>query len=66
MQSRQSSDNDDEELSATAAATYKKQSSDIVDAFNDLLEKAQPELEDTRASRVSVVCPTATFHCDFC
>ena len=48
MQSRQSSDDDDGELSAPAAATYKSHSSDIVDVLNDLLDKAQTELDDTR------------------
>ena len=48
VQSRQSSDDDDGELSAPAAATYKSHSSDIVDVLNDLLDKAQTELDDTR------------------
>merc|ERR1719414_2422993 len=48
VQSRQSSDDDDGELSAPAAAAYKSHSSDIVDVLNDLLDKSQTELDDTR------------------
>merc|ERR1712136_526813 len=43
VQSRQSSDDEDGELSAPAAATYKTHSSDIVDVLNDLLDKSQTE-----------------------
>ena len=53
VQSRQSSDDDDGELSAPAAATYKSHSSDIVDVLNDLLDKAQTELDDTRHAESS-------------
>ena len=48
VQSRQSSDDDDGELSAPAAATYRSHSSDIIDVLNDLLGKAQSKLDDTR------------------
>ena len=39
---------DDHELSAPVAAAYKSHSSNIVDVLNDLLDKAQIELDDTR------------------
>eukprot|EP00450_Noctiluca_scintillans_P037561 CAMPEP_0194549592 /NCGR_PEP_ID=MMETSP0253-20130528/95285_1 /TAXON_ID=2966 /ORGANISM="Noctiluca scintillans" /LENGTH=308 /DNA_ID=CAMNT_0039397023 /DNA_START=76 /DNA_END=1000 /DNA_ORIENTATION=- len=48
VQSRQSSNDDDDELSAPVAAAYKSHSSNIVDVLNDLLDKAQIELDDTR------------------
>ena len=48
VQSRQSSNDDDDELSAPVAAAYKSHSSNIVDVLNDLLEKAQTELDDIR------------------
>jgi len=48
VQSRQSSNDDDDELSAPVAAAYKSHSSNIVDVLNDLLDKAQTELDDTR------------------
>merc|ERR1712136_682181 len=41
VQSRQSSNDDDDELSAPVAAAYKSHSSNIVDVLNDLLDKAQ-------------------------
>ena len=53
VQSRQSSDDDDDGLSALAAATYKSHSSDTVDALNDLLDKAQTELDDSRHAESS-------------
>ena len=53
VQSRQSSVDDDGELSAPAAATYKSHSSDIVHVFNDLLDKAQTQIDDTRHSVAS-------------
>ena len=53
VQSRQSSDDDDCELSAPAAATYKSHSSDIIDVFNDLLDKVQTQLDETRHSVAS-------------
>jgi len=48
VQSRQSSDDEDDELSAPEAAAYKSHSSNIVDVLNDLLDTAQTELDDTR------------------
>jgi len=48
VQSRQASDDDDSELSAPAAAAYVSHSSDIVDVLNDLLDKAQTQLDETR------------------
>jgi chromosome segregation ATPase len=46
IQSEQSSDDDD--AGAPAPATYENQSGGILDVLNDLLEKAQGELEKTR------------------
>ena len=48
VQSRQASDDDDSELSAPAAAAYVSHSSDIVDVLNDLMDKVQTQLEETR------------------
>ena len=53
VRSRKSSDDDDGELSAPAAATYKSHSSDIVDVLNELLDKAQTEFDDTRHAESS-------------
>merc|ERR1712136_478448 len=47
VQSRQASDDDDSELSAPAAAVYVSHSSDIVDVLNNLLDKAQNQLDET-------------------
>ena len=48
VQSRQSSDDDDGELSALSVASYKRHSSVVVEVLNDLLDRAQTELDDTR------------------
>ena len=48
VQSRQSSDDDDSELSSLPAASYKRHSSVIVEVLNDLLDKDQTEFDDTR------------------
>eukprot|EP00450_Noctiluca_scintillans_P002421 CAMPEP_0194482150 /NCGR_PEP_ID=MMETSP0253-20130528/4235_1 /TAXON_ID=2966 /ORGANISM="Noctiluca scintillans" /LENGTH=688 /DNA_ID=CAMNT_0039321673 /DNA_START=47 /DNA_END=2116 /DNA_ORIENTATION=+ len=48
VQSRQASDDGDSEFSAPAAAAYASHSSDIVDVLNDLLDKAQTQLDETR------------------
>jgi len=48
VQSQQGSQNDDEELGAPAAATYKSHSSGIVDVLEDMKEKAESELKDLR------------------
>jgi chromosome segregation ATPase len=48
VQSQQSSDSDDEELGAPAAATYKTHSSSIVDVLEDLKEKAEGQLAELR------------------
>merc|ERR1719182_382704 len=44
----QSKQSDEEELAAPAAATYKSQSSGIVDVLEDLKEKAEGELSEAR------------------
>ena len=46
--SRQARNDNDSELSALAAAAYVSHSSDIVDARNDLMDKAQTQLDETR------------------
>merc|ERR1719281_736789 len=48
VQSRASSDDDDAELGAPAAATYKSHSSGIVDILSDMKDKAEAELADAR------------------
>ena len=48
VQNRQASDDDDSELSAPAAAAYVSHSSDIVDVLNDLMDKVQTQLDETR------------------
>merc|ERR1712127_17126 len=48
VQSQQGSQNDDEELGAPAAATYKSHSSGIIDVLEDMKEKAEAELKDLR------------------
>ena len=47
---RQSSNDNVDELSVLVAAAYRSHSSNIVDVLNDFLEKAQTELGDTRHS----------------
>jgi hypothetical protein len=48
VQARQGASSDDEEFGAPAAATYKSQSSNIIDVLEDLKEKAEEELADVR------------------
>jgi chromosome segregation ATPase len=48
VQSQQGSDEDDAELGAPAAATYKSHSTGIFDVLEDMKEKAEVELSDTR------------------
>merc|ERR1719420_1366937 len=48
VQSQQSSDDDDSEYGAPAAATYKSHSSSIIDILADMKEKAEGELSDLR------------------
>merc|ERR1719195_2482670 len=53
VQSQQGTQNDDEELGAPAAATYKSHSSGIVDVLEDMKEKAESELKDLRNEETS-------------
>merc|ERR1719195_59516 len=53
VQSQQRSQNDDEELGAPAAATYKSHSSGIVDVLDDLKEKAEEQLSELRKAEVN-------------
>ena len=48
VQSRPSSNDVDVELSAPVVVACKSHSSNIVDVFSDLLDKAQTEFDDTR------------------
>jgi hypothetical protein len=48
VQSQQSSDSDDEEMGAPAAATYKTHSTSIFDVLEDLKEKAEGQLAELR------------------
>merc|ERR1719420_2770556 len=48
IQSQQASADSDEELGAPDPAAYKSKSGGIVDVLNDLLEKAESQLEDCR------------------
>ena len=48
VHSRQASDEGNRELSALAAAAIASHSSDIVDVLNDLMDKAQTQLDETR------------------
>jgi len=48
VQSQQSDENDDLELGAPAAATYKTHSNGILDVLEDLKEKAEGQLSDLR------------------
>ena len=48
VRGRQASDDDVSDLSAPAAAAYVSHSSDIVDVLNDLLDKAEAPLDETR------------------
>merc|ERR1719284_564685 len=49
VQDKQSSDSDDDDSGAPQAAAYSNQSGGIVDTLNDLLEKAQTQLDTARA-----------------
>jgi len=53
VQSQQSSDSDDEELGAPAAATYKSHSTGIFDVLEDLKEKAEGQLAELRKAEAS-------------
>jgi len=53
VQSQQSSDSDDEELGAPAAATYKSHSSSIFDVLEDMKEKAEGQLAELRKTESS-------------
>jgi hypothetical protein len=53
IQSNQKSDDEDEDTGAPAAATYENQSGGILDVLNDLLEKAQGELDKARAQETA-------------
>ena len=48
VRGRQASDDDDSEISVPSAAAYVSHSSDIVDVLNDLLDKAEAQLDETR------------------
>jgi len=50
IQDSQKSDDEDADAGAPAAAAYENQSGGILDVLNDLLEKAQGELDKTRAA----------------
>jgi len=53
VQSQQSSQSDDGETEAPAAATYKSHSSGIIDVLEDMKEKAESELKDLRNEETS-------------
>merc|ERR1719162_2826823 len=53
VQSKQSDESDDLELSAPAAATYKTQSGGILDVLEDMKEKAEGQLSDLRKAEVN-------------
>merc|ERR1719416_55121 len=53
VQSQQNDQNDDLELGAPAAATYKTQSGGILDVLEDLKEKAEGQLSDLRKAEVN-------------
>jgi len=55
VQSSQESEDADEELGAPAVAAYKGQSSGIVDTINDLLEKAEGQLEEARKKETTAL-----------
>lgn len=48
VQSSEKEEDDDDEFGAPAAAVYKSQSGSIVDVLQDLLEKAETQLDDSR------------------
>jgi chromosome segregation ATPase len=53
VQSTQNADDDDSEMGAPAASTYKGHSSGILDVLADLTEKAQTQLDDLRHAETS-------------
>mmetsp|Transcript_8161 Transcript_8161/g.22558 ORF Transcript_8161/g.22558 Transcript_8161/m.22558 type:complete len:710 (+) Transcript_8161:79-2208(+) len=53
VQSHEASENDDMDLGAPAAATYKTHSGGIIDVLEDLKEKAEGELADVRKAEVN-------------
>jgi len=53
IQSNQKSDDEDEDTGAPAAPTYENQSGGVLDVLNDLLEKAQGELDKARAQETA-------------
>jgi len=53
VQSHDASENDDMDLVAPAAATYKTHSGGIIDVLEDLKEKAEGELADVRKAEVN-------------
>ena len=53
-QSRQTSDDDDDELFAFVGETCQSHNSDIVDVLTELLNKAQFEIDDTRDAKSNV------------
>merc|ERR1719420_2334449 len=53
IQSQDESAASDEELGAPDPAVYKSKSGGIVDVLNDLLEKAQAQLEDARKAEMN-------------
>jgi hypothetical protein len=53
IQSNQKSDDEDEDTGAPAAPVYENQSGGIMDVLNDLLEKAQGELDKTRSTETA-------------
>merc|ERR1719277_1877534 len=52
VQSRDSSDDDDQELGAPAAATYKSHSSNILDVLEDMKEKVEEQLSSLRKAEL--------------
>jgi len=53
VQSQQTSQNDDAELGAPAAATYKSHSGGILDVLEDMKDKAEGQLADLRKAETS-------------
>jgi len=53
VQSQQNQENDDLELGAPAAATYKTHSSGILDVLEDMKEKAEGQLSDLRKAEAN-------------
>jgi len=53
VQTQQESADDDEDVGAPAAATYKTHSTNILDVLEDLKEKAEGELSDLRKAEVN-------------